>query len=108
MRQLYLDGVQDLDNLARDQFGAETFCSLQPRQQDQILTALEEKGSRFFSLLIEHTMEGFYGDPRHGGNRNRVGWTVLGFPGPSYPEGYQPPLGWYDANVPDDFVPKKK
>jgi hypothetical protein len=33
---------------------------------------------------------------------------MIGFPGPSRPEGYQPPLGWYDANIPDDFDPDKK
>ena len=36
----------------------------------------------FFSLLIEHSMQGFYGDPRHGGNRDRVSWKMLGVPYP--------------------------
>ena len=27
-------------------------------------------------------MMGFYGDPRHGGNRNRVAWTMIGMPDP--------------------------
>jgi gluconate 2-dehydrogenase gamma chain len=57
---------------------------------------------------VRHTMEGFYGDPRHGGNRNRVAWVMLEFPGPRFPDGYQPPLGSYDAHIPDDFAPKKK
>ena len=26
-------------------------------------------------------MEGFFCDPMYGGNRNKVGWTMLGFPG---------------------------
>lgn len=106
--QIYLDGVRELDELARSQFSAEAFSSLRPEQQDRVLTILEEKKSRFFSLLVEHTMEGFYGDPRHGGNKNRVGWKLIAFPGPGFPDGYRPPLGWYDANVPDDFSPKKK
>ncbi len=107
--RLYLDGIKELDKLAQLQFGADLFCSLQPGQQDQVLSSLEAKGSPFFAKLVEDTMEGFYGDPRHGGNKNRVGWTILGFPGPSYPVGYQSPLGWYDAYVPDEFAqPKKK
>jgi gluconate 2-dehydrogenase gamma chain len=81
---------------------------LRSEQQDQILAHLEEKRSPFFALLVEHTMQGFYGDPRHGGNRDRVGWRMIGFPGPSRPDGYRSPLGWYDENIPDDFDPDKK
>ena len=105
---LYVDGIQELDRLAGERFGCAAFVSLQPEQQDQILTLLEKQRSPFFSLLLEHTMQGFYGDPRHGGNRNRVGWKVIGFPGPSRPEGYRPPFGWYDENIPDEFEPEKK
>jgi gluconate 2-dehydrogenase gamma chain len=38
--------------------------------------------ARFFRLLRDHTMMGFYGDPRHGGNRDRVAWRMLGVPDP--------------------------
>lgn len=106
--QCYFDGVQELDALARQQFGAEAFSSSQPAQQDHMMTLLDKKESPFFSLLVKHTMEGFYGDPRHGGNKNRVGWKLIAFPGPGFPEGYRPPLGWYDANIPDDFSPEKQ
>ena len=30
-----------------------------------------------------HTRQGFYADPIYGGNRDRVGWQVIGFPGPA-------------------------
>lgn len=105
---LYRSGVEELDRLAQETFSAKEFCSLDPTQQDSLLTLMEQKQSPFFSLLVEHTMEGFYGDPRHGGNRNRVGWKMLGFPGPSHPVGYRPPLGWYDAEVPDNYSATKK
>ena len=36
----------------------------------------------FFRRLRFHTMMGFYGDPRHGGNRDRVSWRMLGVPDP--------------------------
>ena len=36
----------------------------------------------FFPLLAFHTRQGFYADPIYGGNKNRVGWEVIGFPGP--------------------------
>lgn len=43
---------------------------------------LNESDLAFFPLLVLHTRQGFYGDPVYGGNKNRVGWEVLGFPGP--------------------------
>lgn len=105
---LYASGVQNLDRLAREKFASERFVSLRPGQQDEILADLEKQRSAFFSVLIEHTMQGFYGDPRHGGNRDRVGWKVIGFPGPARPDGYRSPLGWYDETIPDEFDPDKK
>jgi gluconate 2-dehydrogenase gamma chain len=36
----------------------------------------------FFSLLALHTRQGFYADPIYGGNKNRVGWKLIGFEGP--------------------------
>jgi gluconate 2-dehydrogenase gamma chain len=105
---VYIAGVQELDRLARERFISERFVSLSAEQQDDILAHLEKQRSSFFTILVEHTMQGFYGDPRHGGNRDRVGWKMIGFPGPVRPEGYRSPLGWYDENIPDDFDPDKK
>jgi len=36
----------------------------------------------FFPMLVLHTRQGFYSDPVYGGNRDHVGWEVIGFPGP--------------------------
>lgn len=106
--QLYYDGVLELDRLAEEKFDAKVFIALGPKEQDEILRLLEHRANPFFATLLEHTMEGFYGDPRHGGNKDRVAWKMIGFPGPSFPKGYEPPLGWYDANEPDAFAPEKK
>jgi gluconate 2-dehydrogenase gamma chain len=43
-------------------------------------TGVEPKA--FFRMLRDHTMMGFYGDPRHGGNRERVAWKMLGLQDP--------------------------
>ena len=32
---------------------------------------------RFFSMVVDHTMQGFYGSPRHGGNRRFVSYRML-------------------------------
>ena len=35
----------------------------------------------FFELLLAYTVAGFFADPVHGGNRDMVGWKMIGFPG---------------------------
>jgi len=35
------------------------------------------KPSDFFNMVINHTMQGFYGSPRHGGNRNYISYKML-------------------------------
>src|SRR5579875_1803998 len=36
---------------------------------------------RLFAVIREHTIEGYFGDPVYGGNRDAVGWRLVGFPG---------------------------
>jgi gluconate 2-dehydrogenase gamma chain len=36
----------------------------------------------FFDMLVLHTRQGFYSDPVYGGNKDRIGWRVIGFDGP--------------------------
>jgi len=65
------------------------FEFLTPQQQDQVLHGLEDgsieldslPAKLFFSLLHRNTMEGFFADPMYGGNRDKVGWKLIGFPG---------------------------
>ena len=33
-------------------------------------------------MVVAHTMQGFYGSPRHGGNREAMSWRMLGVPDP--------------------------
>jgi gluconate 2-dehydrogenase gamma chain len=35
----------------------------------------------FFTRLRNDTIEGMFGDPMYGGNRDLVGWKLIGFPG---------------------------
>jgi gluconate 2-dehydrogenase gamma chain len=43
---------------------------------DKNLSALS-----FFHNLRRHTAEGMFSDPVYGGNRNMVGWKLIGYPG---------------------------
>jgi gluconate 2-dehydrogenase gamma chain len=35
----------------------------------------------FFATLYANVMEGMFSDPMYGGNRNKAGWKMIGFPG---------------------------
>lgn len=37
----------------------------------------------FFDLVLDHTRQGFYGSPRHGGNRNYVSYRMMGLAYPN-------------------------
>ena len=106
LRNRYVEGVAALDKLARDSFKTE-FHALSESQQDDVLHALERSGLlsapagggqgegpalqqtftetelEFWPLLVMHTRQGFYADPIYGGNKDRMGWRVIGFPGPA-------------------------
>ena len=60
------------------------FLDLAPSDQLAALRRIEQdpKTKPFFDLLVTHTMQGFYGDPRHGGNRERASWKMLGVASP--------------------------
>jgi gluconate 2-dehydrogenase gamma chain len=36
------------------------------------------KQANFFNTLVNHTMQGFYGSPRHGGNKDYVSYAMMG------------------------------
>jgi len=69
-REIYREGLKQLSGFDR----------LSDAEQDAALKQIE--GSLFFTLLRKHTIEGMFCDPMHGGNRNMVGWQLIGFPGP--------------------------
>jgi gluconate 2-dehydrogenase gamma chain len=69
-REIYREGVRQLAN----------FTGLPADQQDQRLRAIET--SMFFRLLRQHTIEGMFSDPMHGGNAGLIGWQLIGYPGP--------------------------
>ncbi len=48
---------------------------------DERTAFLRAFASPFFNLAIEHTMQGFYGSPEHGGNLNEASWKMLGIEG---------------------------
>ena len=62
---------------------------LTPKKQIDLLTMMEQgrtpnsawteiPSTKFFELLLQQTMQGFYGDARHGGNQEGTSWKMLG------------------------------
>ena len=73
----YRNGLMEIDRASVGKLGKE-FASVDARQQTAVLESLEGGAKRFFDTVIAHTMQGYYGDPRHGGNRDAVSWRMLG------------------------------
>lgn len=89
---LYRIGLQGVDESSRILFKKQ-FVDLTVAQQDELLHRLERNeapgpawnkvhAGDFFNRLVDHTLQGFYGGPRHGGNRDEVSWHMLGLPTP--------------------------
>ena len=88
MKKAYREGIAELNNRSYQRYG-KRFASPSDQQQADFLAAIdvgsEWKGAslrKFFRMVVDHTMQGFYGDPRHGGNRNRASWAMLKLPYP--------------------------
>lgn len=88
---LYRQGVKSLDAHCRDKFG-KLFFELGSVEQDALLGQLEKgeieladvSARAFFELVLENAIEGFFCDPIYGGNRDMIGWRLVGFPGARY------------------------
>ncbi|MGB8259011.1 MAG: gluconate 2-dehydrogenase subunit 3 family protein [Terracidiphilus sp.] len=76
-QEAYRDGLAQAAALSQARFGRAPEA-LGAVEQLALATELEQKNPVFFNLLREHTMEGYYGAPRHGGNRDAVSWRMLG------------------------------
>jgi gluconate 2-dehydrogenase gamma chain len=80
-QKAYCDGLQYANELTRSRFGVDLAAATSP-QQFEIVSAIEDDNKVFFNLIRAHTMQGYYGTPRHGGNRDAVSWRMLGLDEP--------------------------
>lgn len=86
-------GLLSLQVDIRETYGTDSFAGLSEARQIEVLQSIEE--TEFFETIRFLTIAGMFCDPSHGGNRDRVGWELIGFEGPG---GTQPPFGYYDAD----------
>jgi gluconate 2-dehydrogenase gamma chain len=87
----YRAGLAALDAHCRAAFAGKSFADLSAARQDDLLADLEAgrltlggQGRAFFELVLRDTQDGFFADPRYGGNQGMAGWTLIGFPGARY------------------------
>lgn len=87
-QEIYRIGIQEINAYCRGKY-EKPFDQLQPERQDEVLKALEKDeielpslaSKLFFDILWRNTEEGYFADPIYGGNRGKVGWKLVGFPG---------------------------
>jgi gluconate 2-dehydrogenase gamma chain len=86
-RPAYVAGLAALDRYAQSSRG-KPFLQLSSSDQDSVLSDCETGGAagfsgsaQFFSMVLNHTRQGMFGDPYYGGNANFVGWDLIAYPG---------------------------
>jgi len=84
---VYREGLKGVQNISKALY-SKSFEALNPEQMDIIFEKIESETvapelnpgrivTRFFNLFVDHCMQGFYGDPRHGGNQDWVSYQML-------------------------------
>ena len=87
--ELYRAGIPAANRACVKTYG-KTFDKLDEAQREEFLKAWQagkvvfEGGPparTFFGMLYQNVMEGMFSDPIYGGNRDKAGWKLIGFPG---------------------------
>ena len=92
-RDLYTRGLAETQTKRAQLFpGSTNIASLAADQQVALLQAIEQ--TEFFQQVRFHTILGFFGHPMHGGNRDMVGWKLIGV---EHAMRFEPPFGYYDG-----------
>lgn len=84
-----VDWLGAVDRCAVERYGDHLFA-LGADRQDALLADLERGAggtgrhdeAAGFALVRDLVLEGMFGDPAWGGNRDRAGWALLGYDGP--------------------------
>ena len=84
-----------LADLAGRTPGGVAFSTLSESEQDEVLREIENTG--FFQLVRYMTICGVFGMASYGGNKDAVGYTLLGMT--PHVHAFVPPFGYYDAEA---------
>jgi len=91
-RQQYRQGLAALETHCAKTFAGRGFVQLNAEEQDKLIAGMEKgevklegfSSKMLFDAIYSNTMEGYFADPIYGGNRDMVGWKLVGFPGVRY------------------------
>lgn len=87
--KLYKKAIAEINKFSQEKY-QKTFAKLDENTQISIIEDLEAgkialagitSSTAFFNLLWKNAQEGFFADPKYGGNKNMMGWKMVGFPG---------------------------
>jgi gluconate 2-dehydrogenase gamma chain len=87
--QLYRAGIEATNAHCRKAYG-KSFDRIEAAQREEVLVGLStgkiafDNGLPvrvFWTTLYQTVVEGIYSDPIYGGNRDKAGWAIIGFPG---------------------------
>ena len=87
-REFFAAGVVATNAWTRKTYGKD-FDRLTAKEREAALKDMEAgkatfddfNSKQFFEALLKIVMEGFFADPIYGGNRNKAGWRMVGYPG---------------------------
>jgi gluconate 2-dehydrogenase gamma chain len=87
-REYFAAGIKAANAWSRKTYGKD-FDRLAPAERDAALKTMEAgkaefadfDAKSFFEALYQSAMEGFFADPIYGGNRDKVSWRMVGYPG---------------------------
>lgn len=88
-REQYRLGVRAADDHCRKVYGR-PFAEIAVADRDAALKAMEDGKAGdeaaalktfFNSFLLKNTLEGYFGDPMYGGNKDMAAWRMIGYPG---------------------------
>lgn len=87
--EIFQIGISALQAYANESYGS-SIADLSEDDQDQIIWDMLDENIpqfeafssiSFFRTLRLYTARGMFSDPAYGGNRNLIGWRLVGFPG---------------------------
>ena len=94
-------GLQDFETQYRAHHPAGQFASLTPARQIEWLRQVEH--TPFFESVQQLTVLGALAMPQYGGNRDGLGWKLIGF---ADQHAFVPPFGYYDRDYPGFATPE--
>jgi gluconate 2-dehydrogenase gamma chain len=87
-REFFAAGIKAANAWTRKTYGKD-FDRLSGAEREAALKTMdagkaefdEINAKQFFEMLLASAMDGFFADPIYGGNRDKVSWRMVGYPG---------------------------